>query len=260
MRNSLYLVVPFAALTVLALGCSRQPTGPQELSGTEAVAEHGSGRSERDRGRGFVPWSDHRYFPLVPGTVFHYRSRTDEGLEITTVTVTHRTKRIDGVTTRVVEDVVERDGEIVERTHDWFAMDRRGNVWYFGEDSREYEDGKVVSTDGSWMAGRDGARAGIIMKARPRVGDTYHEEVAPGVAEDQARVVSVDERLKTRLGTFRRVLKTENFTPLEPDAVEHKYYAPGVGLVREVADAGQGAVNDLVRVSKSGRHRDHDDD
>ena len=176
---------------------------------------------------------DNPYLPLVPGTRMVYRERGDDGPGRIVVTVTRRTKTVQGVETVVVRDRAFIAGELVEDTRDWYAQDRRGNVWYFGENTKEYEDGKVVSTDGSWRAGRDGARAGIVMLARPRVGDSYYQEYAPGEALDQATVLRLDASRTVPYGTVDDLLVTRDFTELEPDLVERKFYAPGVGVVLE---------------------------
>lgn len=176
---------------------------------------------------------DNTYFPLVPGTVMRYRETTDGGAATVVVRVTRRTKLVQGVETVVVRDKAYEAGKLVEDTRDWYAQDRRGNVWYFGENTKEYENGKVVSTAGSWKAGRDGARAGIIMQARPRVGDNYYEEFLLGEAEDQATVLRLDAARTVPYGSFTRMLVTRNFTALEPSLVERKFYARGVGPVLE---------------------------
>jgi hypothetical protein len=198
----------------------------------------------------FTSKVDNPYFPLVPGTRFRYEAKTDEGVEVNVVEVTRRTKRIRGVPAVVVRDRVLVDGTVTEDTFDWYAQDRAGNVWYLGEDTKEYEDGKVVSTAGSWEAGVDGAQPGIIMKARPEVGDTYRQEFYQGEAEDAAEVLSVTERVTVPFGTFDRVVTTKDYTPLEPNMLEHKYYARGVGLVLSVAVKGGPERLELVGVSK----------
>ncbi len=185
----------------------------------------------------FVPSSDNPYFPLVPGTTFHYRSRTPDGIEIEDFTVTSATKVVAGVTTRVAEDIVRLNGVITEHTFDWFAQDTQsGDVWYFGEDSRQFDPvtGMPIGREGSWEAGRKGAEAGILMEGHPQVGDTYREEFAAGIAEDMARVLSLDARANVPYGNFRGCLKTENFSALDPGTLENKYYCQGVGLVLEV--------------------------
>ena len=180
----------------------------------------------------FTTTIDNPYLPFKPGTVMRYReSGNGQGTDV--VRVTRRTKVIQGVTCVVVRDRAFMNGKLVEDTRDWYAQDSKGNVWYFGEDTKEYKNGKVTSTAGTWMAGRDGARAGIIMQAHPRVGQTYHQEYAAGVAEDQATVLSRTETAKVPYGSFNQVLKTKDFTALEPKKVEEKYYARGVGSVLE---------------------------
>src|SRR5262245_41263074 len=131
----------------------------------------------------FVSGIDNPYMPLQPGTTFVYK--TEATGELVTFVVTEQTKVIAGVTCVVVHDTSTVDGELAEDTFDYFAQDKAGNVWYFGEDTKEYEDGKVVSTEGTWHAGVDGASPGIVMEANPQVGDAYNQENAPGVAEDQ---------------------------------------------------------------------------
>lgn len=189
---------------------------------------------------------DNPYFPLVPGTRWVYEGRTADGLERTVVEVTDDRKRVDGTDAVVVHDTVTLDGEIIEDTFDWYAQDEAGNVWYLGEDTHEYENGVPVNSKGAWEAGVDGAQPGIVMEAHPRRGDRYRQELRTGVAEDKARVLSTTASATVPLGTYRDVLKTKDFTPLEPGVVEHKYYARGVGLVLEVAVSGDGERVELV--------------
>lgn len=189
---------------------------------------------------------DNPYFPLVPGTTRTYRKQTDEGLEEVVVEVLAQTKTILGVECVIVRDTVTLDGERVEDTLDWFAQDDSGNVWYLGEDSKEYEDGVLVGTHGSWEAGVDGAEPGIVMFADPVPGTTYRQENAPGVAEDMAKVVGEGEAVSVPFGDFAGCLLTLEFTPLEPDVEEEKLYAPGVGLVLEVDE--EGGRTELVDV------------
>jgi hypothetical protein len=131
----------------------------------------------------------------------------------------------------VVDDRGWEAGKLIEKTYDWFAQDEEGNVWYFGEDTKEYNNGKVTSTKGSWEAGVDGAKPGIIMEAHPKVGESYRQEYYKGEAEDMAKVQSSNESVKVLYGSFDHVLVTKEWTPLEPGYVEHKYYARGVGQV-----------------------------
>jgi len=174
------------------------------------------------------------FFPLVPGTTYIYEGETEAGLEHVEVKVTDETKEILGVVCTVVRDTVTIDGDLAEDTFDFYAQDKRGNVWYFGEHTEEQEDGLVVSIEGSWEAGVDGARPGIIMKAEPRVGDVYRQEFLLAEAEDLARVVALDQTVVVDSDPIEGCLQTEDFTPLEPDVLEHKFYAPGVGVVLTV--------------------------
>jgi hypothetical protein len=171
------------------------------------------------------------YFPLIPGTGWIYEG----GNETVTVTVTEDTKEILGVTCVVVNDVVEEDGEVIEDTDDWFAQDTAGNVWYFGEIAKNYEDGELVDIEGSWKAGEDGAKAGIVMKAAPIIGEVYRQEFLLGEAEDMGEVLSLTgTETVPAAACSGDCLITKDYTPLEPDGEENKYYAPNIGLILEV--------------------------
>ncbi len=168
------------------------------------------------------------YFPLPPGTVSIYRG-SDEGKHLRErLAVTHRTRVIQGVTTTVVTDVVRRhDGSVAERTTDWYAADNDGNVWYFGEDTATYtRGGHVDSRDGTWLAGRDGARPGLIMPADPEPTDAYRQEFLRGQAEDQAWIVDNKGHVKVPAGSYRHVVRSYEWTRLEPGVVSLKLYAP----------------------------------
>jgi hypothetical protein len=170
---------------------------------------------------------DNPYFPLAPGSRWVYReTATDGSKQRVVVKVTHRTRLIaNGARARIVRDTVSERGHVIEDTFDWYAQDAGGNVWYLGEDTKEYENGKVVSTHGSWEAGLNGARGGLIMPAHPRSGMRYRQEYLAGEAEDKARVVSV----------FEASVLTREWTPLEPKRFEYKLYARGVGTVLELS-------------------------
>jgi len=190
------------------------------------------------------PW-----WPMRPGSRWVYRE-TDSGgaRQKVVVTVTRRTKRIaNGVTARVVSDVATEDGEPVEVTDDYYAQDRDGNVWYLGEDTAEYERGKVVSREGSFEAGVDGAEAGVIMPARPRAGLRYRQEYYKGHAEDRARIVSRREQAGVPYGHFRRVLMIREDNPLEPKVLEFKFYARGIGPLLAVSVSGGSDREELLR-------------
>ncbi len=196
----------------------------------------------------FVRGVDNPYFPLTPGTTLVYEGISDEGTERTEDTVTLDTKDILGVTCIVVHSTVTLDGNLIEDTLDWYAQDAQGNVWYFGEDTREYENGQVTSTSGSWQAGVDGAQPGIIMPSSPQIGATYRQEYFKGEAEDMAEVVSLSEAATVAYGSFQDLLLTREWTPLEPSIVENKYYARGMGLVLEVIVEGGSGHVELVEV------------
>jgi hypothetical protein len=191
---------------------------------------------------------DNPFLPFVPGTRMVYRSTDagETGREV--VHVTHRTRLVDGVRVRIVRDRAYVGGELVEDTRDLYAQDRRGNVWYFGENTKTLENGKVTSTEGSWLAGRDGASAGIVMEAHPKVGDAYSQEDAPGVAEDRGKVLSLDATATVPYGSFTGLLKTKDFSPLEPAVVEHKFFLRGVGSILEKEVRGGNERLALVKV------------
>jgi hypothetical protein len=162
------------------------------------------------------------------------------------VTVTDRTKTILGIDAVVVHDVVTQDGELVEDTYDWYAQDTSGNVWYLGEATKEFENGEVTTTAGSWEAGVDGAQPGIIVPADPRIGLAYRQEYYAGEAEDQGEILSVDERAEVPFGSFGDLLMTKDTTPLDPEILEHKFYAQGVGPVLVLGLSGGGGREELV--------------
>ncbi len=197
----------------------------------------------------FVTTVDNPYFPLVVGTVFHYVAETDDGIETGEVEVTSDTKTILGVAMTVVIDRVYLDGELIEETADWYAQDADGNVWYFGEDAKELANGEVVSTEGSWEADLVESFPGIIMHAEPKIGEKYHQELAPGVAEDMGQVLSLSASVSVLAGDYENCVKTMDWTPLDPGHREVKYYCPGVGLVLEVSPRGGRQLNELVTVS-----------
>lgn len=189
------------------------------------------------------------YAPFAVGRTWVYEGTTKEGLERVEIEVQDETRTILGIEARVVRDRGFVDDELVEDTEDWLAQDSDGNVWYLGELSLEYEDGKIVGTGGSWEAGVDGAKPGIWMKAAPMVGDVYRQEFLLREAEDAAEVLSLSEAVTVPAGSFPSCLQTADFTPVEPDALEHKFYASGVGLVLEV-DVESGDRLELIEFSE----------
>jgi hypothetical protein len=197
----------------------------------------------------FVSQVDNPYFPLTPGRTWVYEGTRDGHGQRAVVTVTGATKTILGVQCLVVQDDVTEEGQIVEQTEDWYAQDKAGNVWYFGESFRERLDDGSFSTQGSWLAGVDGVQPGIIMEGQSHLGDNYNQEQASGVAEDKARVIGLNQSVTVRYGAFRDVLVTEEYTPLEPGFVEQKYYAPGIGNLLTVATQGGQERMELVSVT-----------
>ena len=194
------------------------------------------------------PNVDNPYFPLPVGRQWVYR----EGDQRVEVTVTDRTKLIaNGVVARVVRDEVTRKGVPVELTDDYYAQDAKGTVWYLGEATTEYENGKPVSTEGSFEAGVDGAQAGIIMPAHPKVGMRYRQEFSKGHAEDRAKIVSLRERVKVPLRRYRKTLMTLETNPLEPDVLEAKFYARGVGVVLAVGMSGDTDREELIAMGRA---------
>ena len=186
---------------------------------------------------GFVSGLSNPWLGLYPGRTLRYEGDTPDGHEVIIVEVTGETKTILGVVTTVVRDRVYLDGELVEDTFDWFAQDIDGNVWYFGEDVKDYENGVLISTDGSWEAGVDGAEPGIAMLASPFKGAVYQQERAVDVAEDMAKVLSLTEEVEVAYGAFTDVVETQEWSHLAPAPREHKFYAEGVGLVLETSRA-----------------------
>ena len=192
---------------------------------------------------------DNEYFPLRPGTTFTYRGRADGKPVKDVVTVTRRAKTIRGVRITVVRDRVFVRGELAEDTLDWYAQDANGNVWYFGEDTRELDHGTVISTEGSWQAGVNKANAGIFMPAHPQVGDFFKQEDAKNVAEDCTRILTLNASVTTPFVTSDDALKTEEFSLLEPGVLDNKYYVKGIGNVAERTVQGGSDTLDLVSVT-----------
>jgi hypothetical protein len=194
---------------------------------------------------------DNPYWPMKPGSRWVYRETDGEGnVQRVVVTVTDRRKSVAGIEALVVHDVVSEEGQVIEDTFDWYAQDSAGNVWYLGEDTKEFENGRLSTTEGSWEAGVDGAQAGIALPADPEPGLTYRQEYSPGRAEDGGTVLSVDELVEVPFGAFRDVLMTKDFTPLEPHLLEHKFYAKGVGPVLTITISGGSDREELLEYTE----------
>jgi len=200
---------------------------------------------------GFAASVDNPWFPLRPGTTLVYRGVKDGKPSRELFTVTSRTKEIQGIDCTVVRDRLYLRGRLDERTQDWYAQDKIGNVWYFGEATAELNSGgSVTSTEGSWRSGVDGARAGIFMPAHPRPGQTGVQEIYKGHAQDHFRVLSLSAHIQTPAASSRRALLTREWTPLEPGVVDHKLYVKGIGTVLEQTVKGGEERNELVAVRR----------
>lgn len=176
------------------------------------------------------------FFPLVRGTTYQYRGQTAAGLETTTIEVLQAPRMVNGVAATEVRDRVFLNGVLIEDTHDWYAQDAAGNVWYLGESVKDYENGVVVSTEGSWEWGVDGALPGIIMWSNPaaHIGEEYRQEYYRNHAEDWGKVITIGQAVTVPYGSFTGCITTEDWLGLEPDDPhENKTYCPQVGLVRE---------------------------
>jgi hypothetical protein len=237
-----------AALSIaIGLAIGILPAGTA-LAGTCPISlPQGSDPVELDPAN-FVAQIDNLYWPMAPGSKWVSRESDIEGDAVRVdVTVTTRTREILGIDATVVHDKVSDHGELIENTFDWYAQDECGNLWYLGENTKEYENGEVVTTEGSWEAGVDGAQAGVILPADPQVGMTYRQEYYAGEAEDAAAILSLGEQAQVPFGHFRDVLLTKDFTTLDPRVLEYKFYAKGVGPVLVLGISGGSDREDLIR-------------
>jgi hypothetical protein len=216
----------FAAAIVACQGCGDSSSGPAY---------------DPDIPTEWAAAVTNEWFPLTPGTTYEFEGDTDAGLETTVVEVLAETKMIQGVTATVVHDQVSLDGELIEDTFDWYAQDAAGNVWYLGEDTKEYEGGVVVSTEGSWEWGVDGALPGVVMWADPSayVDEAYRQEFLKGVAEDWGMVVALDQAVDVPHGNFTGCVETEDWSGLESGPHEHKFYCSGLGVTLEIGGGGE---------------------
>jgi hypothetical protein len=224
----------FAAALVLG-ACSDTGTGPNNTPPFDPA--------------NFVTGVTNPFFSLTPGTVNYYEGESGGVAESDSAEVLTETKSILGVTATIVHDRVYSGGALTEDTFDWYAQDANGNVWYLGEDTKELDNGQVVSTEGSWQAGVNGAVPGIIMWADPsaHIGEQYRQEFSRGVAEDLGKVVAVDQSVSVPFGNLTGCVKTEDSSSLE-SGLENKYYCPGIGLTKEQGVQGSTDHNDLVNV------------
>jgi hypothetical protein len=174
------------------------------------------------------------YFPLKPGTTMILKGSKDGTPQTHATRITRKTRTIMGIPCVVVKDLVTDPNGIAEIAYDWYAQDDKGNVWYFGESTSDYAKGVVTTTKGSWEAGVDNAKPGIVMPAHPQPGPAFYQEFRPGIAEDKGKVLAVDKTVKVRSGTYRRTVVIRDTNPLDPTLVQHKWYAPGVGVVKSI--------------------------
>ena len=231
-----------AALTIVGCG------GGENESSSSSRLPQGSDTVSLDPSD-FTTAIDNPYWPMKSGSHWRYTETDSEGARLRIdVTATDRTRRMaDGIEARVVHDIAtDEKGRPAEDTYDWYAQDGDGNVWYLGEDTEEYENGKVVSTAGSWEAGVDGAQPGIAIPAAPEPGLTYRQEYYGGEAEDNGEIVSVDEQAEVPAGHYSPVVMTRDTTPVEPKVLEFKFYAEGVGPVLELTASGGSDRAELV--------------
>jgi hypothetical protein len=236
------LIVPM--LAVVALGGVATPGSTAYDVAAPSRAATAPDPADFTQGRVTNPW-----FPLKPGTRTVFHGTKDGSRSRDVVVVLHQTRTIQGVVCRAVWDRLFIDGALEERTVDWYAQHRNGDVWYFGERTAELDQqGSVLSREGSWLAGRDGARAGIFMTAHPQVGQTQQQEFYPGHAEDHFTILDLSAQVTVPLLWSSNALLTKEWTPLEPDVLDHKFYVRDLGLVLETSVRGPREVNRLVSV------------
>jgi hypothetical protein len=247
-----------AALATLALAgactSSSRPTAGSATSPTPtsslAPSPTGSSYQPAIDPANFVSVVDNPYMTWEPGTTYVYAGIKDGESQRDEVVVTEQTKLILGIPCVVVQDTATHQGTLLEKTEDWYTQDKEGNVWYFGEDTAEYEDGKVASREGSWQAGVDGAQPGIVMPAHPQVTDSFRQEYYQGHAEDTFWIVSLTQSVSVPYGRFSNALLSMEWTRLEPKVIDQKYYVPGIGVVLEASAAGDMERAELVSVTK----------
>lgn len=216
MRNAIYAAAVIMAIAICSTGCMEVRGSWQKEFG---IPE-----------RALVPTGRNPYFILEPG----FRLILESSTEKVWITVLDETKEVEGVITRVVEEREWKKGKLIEVSRNFFAIDpETGDAFYFGEDVDMYKDGKIKSHEGAWLAGRNGAKPGMIMPGKPRVGMKYYQELAPGAAMDRAEVISLDETLQTPAGAFTHCLRTKESSALNFFEKEYKTYAPGIGLIQD---------------------------
>ena len=253
MRNTMQRWLPLVGLVVAAFSVASCAAGDEPSSDDAPSPAAGFDLPTGDEPveldpSEFTTEIDNPYWPMEPGTRWTYLEIDEEGSEVKVVViVTNETKLIaNGITARVVRDTVTLDGEIIEDTKDWYAQDAAGNIWYLGEDTAEFENGRITTRSGSFEAGVDGALPGIIIPADPQPGMKYRQEYYAGEAEDNGEVLSVHEMAEVPFGHFTDMLLTKDTVALEPDVLEYKLYAPGIGPVLTLGVSGGGGREELI--------------
>ena len=229
------------------------------IAGVLAVSSHGATSAGAAKSSAYEPHLtladfsvvvNNRYFPLPVGRTWVYRGVRDGQTQIDRVTVTSKTKLVaEGITARVVRDVATHKGKLLEKTADWYAQDKHGNVWYVGEDTTAYLPGGQTDKSGSWEAGVNDAEPGIIMLANPQIPDAYRQEFLKGEAEDTAWIINSGGSVSAPIGTLHHALRTLEFARIEPDVVDQKVYAPGIGIVTETSLTGPQEISNLIRMT-----------
>jgi hypothetical protein len=250
------------AATLICAGCTSNADAPSDTNTARPpVLESRPAESKLPTGAdpvnldpaNFSADITNQYWPMKPGTRWTYRSVDADGeIEDIVIVATTATKRLaNGVTARVVRDTARTDGELVEDTLDWYAQDADGNVWYMGEETAEYENGKVVSREGSWEAGADGAQPGILLPAQPQVGQKYRQEYKKGEAEDNGEVLATTHLVQVETGRHKNALVTMDSSSIEPTVVEYKFYAPHIGPVLALDISGGASREELVKIDRA---------
>jgi hypothetical protein len=239
-----------AALAVAVIGLVPASAGAGAAASCQ-LPRFGPGRSYHPRidPADFSPDVTNPWFPLTPGRTLVYTGTKDGQKALDLFAATNRTRMVDGVRTRVVEDRLYLSNVLEERTSDYYAQDRCGNVWYFGEDTAVLDrHGNVVDTEGTWHAGVDGAQPGVFMQARPQLGRRFRQEWYEGHAEDVFKVIDRSAAIAVPAGSFRHALRTAERTALEPEVLDNKYYARGIGEVAELSVKGPRETQRLVEI------------
>jgi hypothetical protein len=264
-RRTLPLIL---AAAILCAGCTSSATTPSATRppGTPALESRPAASSSAPDSTlptgaepvnlnpaDFTTDISHPYWPMKPGTRWTYRDVDEKGevQEVVIVATTTTKKLANGITARVIRDTVRSEGDLVEDTFDWYAQDAAGNVWYLGEDTAEFENGKIVTRAGSFEAGAGDAMPGILLPAQPQVGQKYRQEYLKGEAEDNGEVLATDHLVEVKTGRYRNALVTMDTSSLEPTVVEYKFYARGIGPVLALDISGGAAREELVKIDKA---------